>query len=182
MGSEMRFVSKAKLGERGSVLIVSLIFLLLLTIIGVGAMQSATLQERMAGSTKDSNTAFQAAEAALRSAEEYLSGATIGPFNGSAGLYVQCTGGKTGTECTIPVWSDRSSKGWVKRSGTLAGVSAQPEYIIQQMTTADPSQDEVVGDTVNLGSGLPFYRVIARGYGTSDNTMVVLQIMFNRNE
>jgi type IV pilus assembly protein PilX len=47
-------------------LIVSLIFLLLLTMIGISSMQNASLQERMAGSVKLRNESFQVAEAALR--------------------------------------------------------------------------------------------------------------------
>ncbi|NWB25387.1 pilus assembly protein PilX [Pseudomonas gingeri] len=50
-------------------LLVSLIFLLLLTLIGISSMQSATLQEKMAGSVTLRNTSFQTAEAALRMGE-----------------------------------------------------------------------------------------------------------------
>ena len=41
--------------QRGAVLIVALVFTAILTVIGVGAMQNATLQERMAGNNKDIN-------------------------------------------------------------------------------------------------------------------------------
>jgi len=44
--------------------------LLLLTIIGAAAMRDTNLQERMAGNMRDHNLAFQAAEAALRFAEQ----------------------------------------------------------------------------------------------------------------
>ncbi|QXI29371.1 pilus assembly PilX family protein [Pseudomonas vanderleydeniana] len=50
-------------------LLVSLVFLLLLTLIGISSMQSATLQEKMAGSVTLRNTSFQTAEAALRMGE-----------------------------------------------------------------------------------------------------------------
>ncbi|MGC9456385.1 MAG: pilus assembly PilX family protein [Halothiobacillaceae bacterium] len=49
-----------------------MILLLVMTILGITAMQSTTLQERMAGNMKDRNAAFQAAEAALREAEEVI--------------------------------------------------------------------------------------------------------------
>lgn len=55
--------------QRGMVLVVSLIFLLLLTLIGVSSMQNATLQEKMSGSVQLRNESFQFAEAALRVAE-----------------------------------------------------------------------------------------------------------------
>jgi type IV pilus assembly protein PilX len=55
--------------QRGMALLVSLVFLLLLTLIGLSSMQSATLQEKMAGSVVLRNQSFQSAEAALRVGE-----------------------------------------------------------------------------------------------------------------
>lgn len=55
--------------QRGMALLVSLVFLLLLTLIGLSSMQSATLQEKMAGSVALRNQSFQSAEAALRVGE-----------------------------------------------------------------------------------------------------------------
>jgi type IV pilus assembly protein PilX len=55
--------------QQGMALFVSLVFLLLLTIVGVAAMQNATLQEKMAGNTKLKNESFQYAEAGLREGE-----------------------------------------------------------------------------------------------------------------
>lgn len=58
--------------QRGMVLLVCLVMLLLLTMIGVAAMSNSTLQERLVGGTRDYNTAFQAAEAALRVGEAFV--------------------------------------------------------------------------------------------------------------
>jgi type IV pilus assembly protein PilX len=55
--------------QRGMALLVSLVFLLLLTLIGISSMQNATLQEKMANSVTLRNQSFQAAEAALRIGE-----------------------------------------------------------------------------------------------------------------
>jgi type IV pilus assembly protein PilX len=65
--------------QRGAVLLTSLIFLLLLTFIGLSSMQNATLQEKMAGSLKLRNESFQVAEAALRVGESALPGASPQP-------------------------------------------------------------------------------------------------------
>ncbi len=56
--------------QRGAVLLVALIMLLLLTVLGAAAMRDTNLQERMAGNMRDQSLAFQAAEAALRFAEQ----------------------------------------------------------------------------------------------------------------
>lgn len=56
--------------QKGAVLIVALIMLLLLTVIGLSSMRGTSLQENMAGNMRDSNLALQASEAALRKGEE----------------------------------------------------------------------------------------------------------------
>lgn len=58
--------------QRGMVLLVCLVMLLLLTVIGIAAISNSTLQERMVGGSRDYNTAFQAAEAALRVGEAFV--------------------------------------------------------------------------------------------------------------
>lgn len=51
--------------ERGIALVTALIILLILTIIGITALNTSALQGRMAGGIQDSTFAFQAAESAL---------------------------------------------------------------------------------------------------------------------
>jgi type IV pilus assembly protein PilX len=58
--------------QRGAVLAISLLVLLVMTVLGVAAMGSTTLQERMANNNRQQQVAFQSAEAALRAAENYL--------------------------------------------------------------------------------------------------------------
>ena len=55
--------------QAGMALLVSLVFLLLLSVIGLGAMHSAIQQERMVGSVRLANQSLQAAETALRRGE-----------------------------------------------------------------------------------------------------------------
>lgn len=52
--------------QRGSALMASMVFLLLLTLVAVAGIKSSTDQERMAASIKLKNDSVQAAEAALR--------------------------------------------------------------------------------------------------------------------
>lgn len=68
--------------QRGAVLVVSLIFLLLLTLIGTTAMRTTTLQERMAGNTRDTNLSLQAAEAGLRAGQAWV----LVPANATAAV------------------------------------------------------------------------------------------------
>jgi len=51
--------------ERGMVLVMALVILLILTILGVTAMSTSGLQEKMAGNAQEQTQAFQAAESGL---------------------------------------------------------------------------------------------------------------------
>lgn len=55
--------------QQGAVLFVALIMLLLLSVIGVTGMRSATMAERMTGNMKERYRSFQVAEMALREGE-----------------------------------------------------------------------------------------------------------------
>ena len=84
--------------QSGAVLPISLIMLLLLTLIGVTGSQMTGLEEKMAGNMRDRNIAFQAAEAALRDAEQDIRGigVTATPpkrnpsIAGITGFFVNC--------------------------------------------------------------------------------------------
>ena len=54
--------------QEGFVLIVGLVILGLLTMLALSSMRDTTMQEKMAGASRDSGLAFQAAESALRDA------------------------------------------------------------------------------------------------------------------
>ena len=105
--------------QRGMALLVSLVFLLLLTLIGLSSMQSATLQEKMTSSVMLRNQSFQQAEAALRMGENAVQAA-------SYSLPV-CSGA---TECAPPAESatltlaGRGGSGvtWVAVPGGFYGV------------------------------------------------------------
>ncbi len=55
--------------QSGAVLIIGLIFLLVLTLVGITAMRGTVLQERMAGNLNESTLAFQRSEEILRFGE-----------------------------------------------------------------------------------------------------------------
>jgi type IV pilus assembly protein PilX len=62
--------------EKGAVLVTGLILLVMVMMLGMGAIRTITLQERLAGASVDYNNAFQAAETALRAGETTIAEAT----------------------------------------------------------------------------------------------------------
>ena len=57
-------------GQRGISLIVSLVLLVMVTVVALASVRSVTLQTRMSAANQDRNLAFQAAETAMREAED----------------------------------------------------------------------------------------------------------------
>ena len=68
MAAPTFFPSYQARSEQGAVLVTGLIFLVVLTLLGVAAMSINSMEERMAGNSRDLNIAFQAAGSGLRHA------------------------------------------------------------------------------------------------------------------
>ncbi len=151
--------------QRGAVLIVSLIFLLLMTLIGVTAMQTTTLQERMAGNMRDQNLAFQAAEAALRQGEVWL--ATNQVTADAAGKL------DLNDWMTAVTWSDVTQAPHGKL--TLTDLADDAGFYVEE------SRQVVHGITATSMTVENYYPVTARAVGGSTTTSVVLQSSFKVN-
>lgn len=173
-------VYRVRQHQAGSALMICLIFMLLLTIIGVGAMQSATLQERMAGNSRDQNLAFQAAEAALRAGEQRLQGSTVPVFNNStAGLRQPVTNPGSTAFWTAYDWTGTAgtNAGSQQYARDVAGVPQRPRYVIEEL----PAQ-AMPGGSLKLApiDDVGFYRVTARSTGQTADAAVVLQTVYKR--
>lgn len=172
-------------GQRGAALIVSLLFLVILTLIGVSAMTTTTLEERMAGNAKDFNVAFQAAEAALRDGWDDLNSSRI---FGEEVFDLGCPSGLCRRDPTSsqPVWY---SVDWMAAAPTLelgsqtsaallptgpGGVARQPRYIVEVfpdgigIVSADTAKKQFI------------YRVTARGFGSTLSAQATVQANFRR--
>ncbi len=172
---------------QGFSLVMVLIFLVLLTILGITAMQTSTLEERMAGNLRDENLAFQAAESALREAEDFLSGVTLPSF----GAVTATTPGLYNT-VTNP-WGGRDNpqgwSGWAQAptsnvyrvySGTLDRVATPPRYVIEQLPPVPVDPESSVKLGTGVGNFAQVFRITARGTGGSNNAVVVLETTFWR--
>lgn len=184
--------------QGGASLIIGLLVLIILTFLGLAAMQSSVLQERMTGNLQDHTLAREAAEAALRNAEaEIFRGDRISGATGFASdcnatsptLRGLCTPASAGSpvweDSTIVDWSDSASPqpymlyGSVVSATTWPNVATQPRYIIEVMpnlrdrSLGAPSYNE-------NGSNMYQYRITAVGYGASATTRVTLQSIYRK--
>lgn len=65
------------MAARGTALVMSLVILVILTILGITAMGTSTLEERMAGSMQEATRAFEAAESGVNSALSAAGGLSL---------------------------------------------------------------------------------------------------------
>ena len=170
--------------QNGAVLVFCLIFLAILTIMGVSGMESTILEERMSGNMQDYNAAFQAAESALKVAEGWLAGEDAKPAtstNGSTTVWAVDAMDPDTTDGTY--WWDLSARdaSWWSANAEavsgLAGVAAQAQYIIEEYrTTSFQRPLGIGGEEVTVAR--VFHRITARGIGSNSTTEVKLQSMF----
>lgn len=154
-------------------MVVSLIILLVMTVIGLAGMELTNLEEKMAGNMRDRNIAFQAAEAALNDAEDYLEGTVLLPvFNGSvAGLYSR----DTDLWETIN-WTSSSAVKTYSGNG-FDGLAENPAYIIESLEIASDNDSLELGAAADIKR---YYRVSARAVGQTDTAEVILQSVYKR--
>ncbi len=163
--------------QKGSSFIIALMLLVVASLLGITAMQSSIVQERMHGNLRDHQLAFEAAEAAIRDAEEYLKGiGDTSSFIGMSGLY--------GINIQPPdmssTWDDNNSRVYSK---AIPGVKTKPKYRIiidsvfcgakESLNISSYGQMKNIPDTTS-------FKIIARGTGGSDNSVVYLDEYYNR--
>lgn len=168
--------------QSGSVLIISLIVMLVLTILGVSGMKTAVLEEKMAGNMRDSQLAFQAAEATLREAEQFIDNniVSIANFdtNGSDGLY-----DKSQQRLWDNIgWNSGDSLEFTNFSSSYA-INTPPRYIIEHLASQQSNVDTLNLDNYGQGTGagrVEMFLITARATGSSGNTVVMLQSTYGK--
>ncbi|MPR04901.1 pilus assembly protein PilX [Pseudomonas sp. MAFF 212408] len=150
--------------QTGMVLVISLVFLLVLSLIGLASMQGAVSQQKIAGSLWHRNQSFQSAESALRLGESI----------------VHRAGG------ALPVCSSVSLCAPPLESSSVAGAGANPVSAVMWVGSKNGLYGvQSLGLAVGL-AGLPaetsatVYRVTA--VGLSGQSRTVLETLYARVE
>jgi type IV pilus assembly protein PilX len=159
--------------QDGFVLLVCLTFLVVLTLLGIGAMKVSSMQERMAGNAMDRALAFQAAERTLREAEGLLIGTSPYAFNGA------CSNGLCAAGVS-PLFSDDSAWGGSKDVAAVTVLSASADA--NSKLSASPRwRGEFAGQvkcSTCAGGWASAYRITVRSQGQSADTRVFLQSVY----
>ena len=172
--------------QEGFVLIVGLVILGLLTMLALSGMRDSTIQEKMAGASRDSGLAFQAAESALRDAENCITGATAGctfdPANDAHFSKDDAAFPEHNDLFNATTWNAFDPPG---DPTALAGVPADGvKYIIRQTSTvADEAGGEELCPPLKYppcgdDSDEAVYEITARGAGAGGAGQSVLRVYY----
>lgn len=175
--------------QRGAVLIVSLLLLLVMTVLALGASQTTRLQERMSANMRDRDLAFESSEAGLRNGERIVDSWTV-PLS-------PCTSGRCqvydrGVLPATVAFQDQpwwNLNAWSYVTGQTFSTTAANAIKGSGMAGADPQflieEIEDVPDALSVPpTGPPpsriYYRITSGAQGGTPQARVVLQSTFAR--
>jgi type IV pilus assembly protein PilX len=185
--------------QNGFVLVTSLIFLVVITLLAVSAINSSTLQERMASNQREKSRARQAADAALRRGELVLEDTVFDTLQKPGSTVIVDTPADTenGGTLRVRIW---------RRGEMIEDTDEQdnPEAFLDDSTWADDKpltykledlldpvdyfvEDydciarDLNPDSKAVCDGSMLYRVTARARGKNPAAVAVTQSIYEKN-
>jgi type IV pilus assembly protein PilX len=180
--------------QRGVTLIVSLVLLVVVLLLGAASAGMELMGEKAARAERDREVALQAAEDALMDAEHDIDGAVAeraAALEEPAGFAPGCGTGPALGLCArqavgdLPPWQtvDLAAGDAAVPLGRFTGATMEtgegvlplrrPRYVIERLPYHRPGEE--VGAAPRY-----FYRVTAIGFGSREETQVVLQTAYRR--
>ena len=173
--------------QRGAVLVVALIFLVVMTMLILASIRGTVMQERMASNLYDRSLAFQAAEAALREGERYVLESSPKPTAAGCDSAGNCSKPEAGD---TPVWQDEDI--WDDAHATddghghviqIGDLPVPPQFIVELL--ADDMPEVNLCESTAIDPDAPCYagpeglryRITARS-GEEGRAVVILQSVY----
>ncbi len=164
--------------QKGAALIISLMMLVVMTILGVSAITTTTMEEKMTGNMRNKHISFQSAESAMRTAEVMVNTLSQdSTFNGTNGYYSATVYG----DDNFPIWywEGTPAINW-QTIATDTGAVKSPEWIIEDFGTSYRDADCALIVPLPAGCELPIYRVTARGWGLNEKGFSLIQSTYKQ--
>lgn len=191
-----------KQDQQGASLLMVMMILVIVSILGIGGLQIALMSERGSRNDRDTQMAWQSAEAALQDAEFDMRGPGTSPrqtsfSNGAKSEFVEgCGASNSGNSKGLcipaisgkPVWltvdfasstSPTTEFGDFTGRAFFTGTSGarpakKPRYMIEVLDDPETFSD------LSLGKKKYVYRVTAMGFGPREDIQTVLQMVFRK--
>ena len=188
---KLKFHYSQKNKQQGAALITALVFMSILTMLGISAMRSNALDVKIHNAMKDRLNAFQCAEAALRQGELFISTANDKPADTTVGVP-----NKTAKEVwridtqALNNFVDQAASWWVTNgwsdnalrdtSDVTVGCADDAQYIVQSLGGIGDNGSGDLSFKSQATSQIDGYRITSRSEGVSENAAVILQSTFTR--
>lgn len=166
--------------QRGAVLFVSLIFLLVLTLLGVMLARTQTTEARMAQNDANHDLAVEAAGAALRFAEINIAAANYTNFpQNTQGLYQ--VNPAVGSVYTPSIWTTANAT--LTYTGTaLTSIATPPQFIIEQLQSVALPGTPLGGCTGYGGNGcVSVYQITSNASGGDSTGQATLRSIYEKD-
>jgi len=176
--------------QSGAALVIALVLMTVLTMMGVTAMRSNSMDVKIHNAMKDRANAFQCAEAALRQGELFIKNVSTRPDDTTVGIP---------SKANLEVWNIDSStlnnlvdqvtnwwqtNGWSDLALTdpsvEVGCANQADYIVQSLGGIGDNGSGDRSFKAQAESQIDGYRITSRSEGVSDNAVVIVQSTFTR--
>ncbi|ELX13471.1 type IV pilus assembly protein PilX [Janthinobacterium sp. HH01] len=163
--------------QRGVVVLMCLMMMLLAMLLGVSAAQMSLQGEKATRGERDRDVAFQAAEDALADAEHDIqdgAGEVSACDAPPVWQRVDLSGGEDGGACTLG-YGAHTGAAMLTAEGVLP--FRKPRYVVERMECHQPGEDASAGGPV-----AHCYRVTVIGFGARPATEIVLQTVYSKLE
>jgi type IV pilus assembly protein PilX len=170
------YLSGNRSKQSGVVMFVALILLLILSVLGVTAARMQTVEERMARNDDNRQMGAQAAEAALRSAENgLLTGIYVNFAGNTGGLYAPLF--SNGSPLALMDWTNSANiLPYAGPAMTSMPTAAPPKVVIENLPSVAIKGDDLSVTSLNPASPpVTVYRVTAVGVGADNSSTTMLQ-------
>jgi len=192
--------------QKGTILFISLIILLILTVVGLASMQGSLMQEKMTAAVRDGRVALEGAEATLHFVEEQVIEvmATTGAFDDSGCLYSQDNAPRQNAS---GVWEKRDANGlWVKSDvwksatdsceatgvnargsvvgGSTGTLAVDPRYFVELAGILENNRATnimIFNYGENAGSGeVQGFNIVVRSVGSSESSQKIIASFYGK--
>lgn len=188
-----------KQSHQGSALILSLIFLLVITVGALSAMKISTIDERMTANYRDRQVMFQTAETALTQVEDVVQNTafqvdkTYDSCSGSGCYTSNCTSGlcrstnfTSSSNCQLrsdTPWKTDANWETASRHGSVTvrvdNVNITAKYLVEFRCFVPKTSGSPL-DPVDKNNGDPLYRITVLAERASTGAKVMLQSTFKQ--
>ena len=163
--------------QQGATLAIALILLLIITLLGVSAIQMTQMEEKMSANLEDKTLAFNAAESAAVAGETWVLSLISEPKVQAACGSLPCVHEPYNIDFTT-----QTEAWWVANgapySTSLINIATPGRYIVEFIEFV--SDSPVIGNTSTINKGAYYYQITARGTGATDNAVSIIQTIVAR--